>query len=134
MTDEVKEKFTTWFKSKYPHLVITNFVSPERGHLPSIDEVFEAGYNLAMEESKSDKQLAHYVEEDVFFQGYTKAQEETKPRLTECEKALEDLLSGEDEECRFDHQNNCQNHNYFNENGECNVARAREYFAKWRKE
>lgn len=72
---------------------------------------------------------------------YLKACKKQQEEICQLKKDLEDglchienLLSSKDRKCRFDHNNNCQEHGWFGINGICPVDNAFKFLEKHKKE
>ena len=60
--------------------------------------------------------------------------EALRTRMAQLAEALESLLEMQDEDCRYDHQGYCQNHNLDHVDDGCRVARAKTAIAAHRKQ
>lgn len=61
------------------------------------------------------------------------AEQQSAPEVAKLVEALQSLLDMQDEDCRYDHQGYCQNHNLDHFADGCRVARARTALAAYRK-
>lgn len=62
-----------------------------------------------------------------FFYGYTIAQKEMQEKLDAAIEHINKLLEGAEDQCRFDHNGNCQDHGWFAYDNSCHVASARDF-------
>lgn len=62
------------------------------------------------------------------------AEQQPAPDVAGLVEALESLLEMQDEDCRYDHQGYCQNHNLDHVDDGCRVARAKTALAAHRKQ
>lgn len=63
----------------------------------------------------------------LFCDGYRLAQKEMQEKLDAAIEHINKLLEGAEDQCRFDHNGNCQDHGWFAYDNSCHVASARDF-------
>lgn len=64
---------------------------------------------------------------DGYKAGWEDAQKELQEKLDAAIEHINKLLEGAEDQCRFDHNGNCQDHGWFAYDNSCHVASARDF-------